>query len=185
MLHRVIVLFVLCVLIVLIVLIVFVVFSVETPALAPLDEQEGDHQRRQKEQEQRPAHGVEHALIGGRAFFSFVRRAKYERTSTEQPSESSRFDDDADDDGTQSRPSCSFGRRPSTEPRSSTKMYPNLTPCAATSPDASVGYPCASGARHTEAYCSSLSWNGTKPGPAAGTTAVERGGERGRSSISR
>ena len=24
----------------------------------------------------------------------------------------------------------------------------------------------ASGARHTEAYCSSLSWNGTKPGPA-------------------
>ena len=75
--------------------------------------------------------------------------------------------DDADDDGTQSRPSCSFGRRPSTEPRSSTKMYPNLTPCAATSPDASVGYPCASGARHTEAYCSSLSWNGTKPGPAA------------------
>ena len=108
-----------------------------------------------------------------------------ERTSTEQPSESSRFDDDADDDGTQSRPSCSFGRRPSTEPRSSTKMYPNLTPCAATSPVASVGYPCASGARHTEAYCSSLSWNGTKPGPAAGTTAVERGGERGRSSISR
>ena len=107
-----------------------------------------------------------YALIGGRAFFSFVRRAKYERTSTEQPSESSRFDDDADDDGTQSRPSCSFGRRPSTEPRSSTKMYPNLTPCAATSPDASVGYPCASGARHTEAYCSSLSWNGTKPGPA-------------------
>jgi hypothetical protein len=106
-----------------------------------------------------------YALIGGRAFFSFVRRAKYERTSTEQPSESSRFDDDADDDGTQSRPSCSFGRRPSTEPRSSTKMYPNLTPCAATSPVASVGYPCASGARHTEAYCSSLSWNGTKPGP--------------------
>ena len=44
-------------------------------------------------------------------------------------------------------------------------MYPNLTPCAATSPDASVGYPCASGARHTEAYCSSLSWNGTNPGP--------------------
>ena len=33
------------------------------------------------------------------------------------------------------------------------------------SPVASVGYPCASGARHTEAYCSSLSWNGTNPGP--------------------
>ena len=25
---------------------------------------------------------------------------------------------------------------------------------------------CASSARHTEAYCSSLSWNGTNPGPA-------------------